>query len=382
MRLNRARRALRLAAVMLALAMIAGCASKHVVYRRADPHNRIELPQDNAGHRDYRTEWWYFTGHLDAEDGREYAFEVTFFSRRTDQDKIAGSIAIKNYSNPAHMAHFAIIDENAGTHFYEERRARDHEDKNGNAGVMYDWLYVWNGDWSLKQIDDDFLLSVRMKGFDLTLLLRPNKPPVLQGRGGYFAKGEQRGTHYISYTNLEADGVLFVDGVPQAVHGRAWHDHEFGSYQLRPEQRGWDWFSLRLDNDVELMLYMLALHDGSYDTYSKGLLVPAQGPPEPIDFEQIELQTLQSWTSPRSKVTYPVRWRLRIPDKQVDLEITPIMPEQEMRTRKTLTQYWEGSVRVSGTCQGVPVTGKGFVELTGYVKPLKWLTKLEVGSVA
>ncbi|MGH7473178.1 MAG: lipocalin family protein [Candidatus Methylomirabilales bacterium] len=46
---------------------------------------------------------------------------------------------------------------------------------------------------------------------------------------------------------------------------------------------------------------------------------------------------------------------------------TPSLPDQELDTRKsTQVIYWEGSVNVTGTYEGNPVTGHGYVELTGY----------------
>ena len=48
------------------------------------------------------------------------------------------------------------------------------------------------------------------------------------------------------------------------------------------------------------------------------------------------------------------------------------MPNQELVTeRSTQVTYWEGEVTVSGTVGDRPMTGQGYVELTGYAKPFE-----------
>ena len=75
----------------------------------------------------------------------------------------------------------------------------------------------------------------------------------------------------------------------------------------------------------------------------------------------------KSWTSPHTRATYPVRWRMQVPSKSLDITIAARLPDQEMRTGKsTGVTYWEGSVSLSGTGATGPVTGAGYVELTGY----------------
>jgi predicted secreted hydrolase len=54
------------------------------------------------------------------------------------------------------------------------------------------------------------------------------------------------------------------------------------------------------------------------------------------------------------------------------LDVTPLLADQELRTsRSTKVSYWEGAVAVTGTKQGKPVKGQGYVELTGYAERLK-----------
>ncbi|MCC7106140.1 MAG: hypothetical protein IT307_13435, partial [Chloroflexi bacterium] len=58
-----------------ALCLLSGCAapSSPLAPKRApDPtpvYSPLTLPKDEAPHQDL-TEWWYYTGHLQADDGR------------------------------------------------------------------------------------------------------------------------------------------------------------------------------------------------------------------------------------------------------------------------------------------------------------------------
>ena len=59
--------------------------------------------------------------------------------------------------------------------------------------------------------------------------------------------------------------------------GAAWMDHEWFTSQLADDQIGWDWFSVQLDNQTELMLFQLRRKDGSIDPYSAGTYIDPQG---------------------------------------------------------------------------------------------------------
>jgi len=76
---------------------------------------------------------------------------------------------------------------------------------------------------------------------------------------------------------MQTEGALTIDGKKAKVRGLTWMDHEFGSNQLHEDQVGWDWFSIQLDNQTELMLYLMRRKDGSTDPYSSGTLVKADG---------------------------------------------------------------------------------------------------------
>ncbi|MFS2051808.1 lipocalin-like domain-containing protein, partial [Variovorax sp. CT11-76] len=48
------------------------------------PPRTLQFPRDFGSHPELRTEWWYITGHAQAEGGRAFGFQVTFFRSRVD----------------------------------------------------------------------------------------------------------------------------------------------------------------------------------------------------------------------------------------------------------------------------------------------------------
>ena len=48
-------------------------------YQLALPGRKITFPEDHYSHPNFKTEWWYYTGHLESESGKRYGYQVTFF---------------------------------------------------------------------------------------------------------------------------------------------------------------------------------------------------------------------------------------------------------------------------------------------------------------
>jgi predicted secreted hydrolase len=164
-------------------------------------------------------------------------------------------------------------------------------------------------------------------------------------------------------TRLEVSGT--VNG--RRCTGEAWMDHEFGSSALRESQQGWDWFSAQLDNETELMLYVIRRRDGTPDVTSSGSLITSDGTVIHLRREQLRVEPMARWRSPKSGATYPMGWRIAVPQFRIALTLTPRMQDQELVTRQsTQVTYWEGAVSASGSFANVAVSGEGYVEMTGY----------------
>lgn len=335
-------------------------------FRLALPGYEFQFPRDHGSHPEYRTEWWYYTGHLRTDAGRRYGFEVTFF--RIGIAAPGTSQATRWDLQHVMPAHFAVTDIDAREFRYYEKLNRESPFTAGSADGRLD---VFNEGWRATTNPDGSWRLIAREGDDaIDLVLRSRKPPAIHGENGISVKaaGEGYASHYYSMTRLEARGT--ING--QNARGQAWMDHEFGSAALREHQQGWDWFSIQLDNDSEIMLYIMRRTDGTPDETSSGSLITSDGRVIHIRRDQMRITPTGKWKSPESGATYPMGWRVELRTWGVDLTVRPPMARQELITSgSTGVTYWEGAVDVSGSFGGVAVRGLGYVEMTGYDKPLR-----------
>ena len=337
-------------------------------YRRALPGYRYAFPRDHGAHPDFRTEWWYYTGHLTAEDGRRFGYQLTFFRSAVEQ---RGANPSRWAARNLYLAHFCVSDVRGRRLHLGERVAREGL---GEAEADTTGLNVRMGGWEAVADGTAHRLRAKEGAFAIDLRLEPTKPPVINGENGISQKAEGAGyaSHYYSITRLKTAGTLTAAGRPLKVTGQSWMDHEFGSGQLRDYQVGWDWFSVQLENQVELMLYQLRHRDGKIDPYSSGTLIQPDGRAEHLRRDDFSIDVLETWKSPHSGGIYPMRWRVQVPRAGIDLTVTPSFPDQELVTAKsTRVTYWEGTSRVGGNMAGRPVRGDAYVEMTGYAHPFQ-----------
>jgi predicted secreted hydrolase len=334
-------------------------------YARAMAPRPFVFPADAGPHPDFRTEWWYYTGNLEAADGRHFGFQLTFFRTALAPPGSAVPRGSAWAARQLYLAHFALTD-TAGRRF--QAWSRLGREALGLAGATADPFRVWVDDWSAEGRGTGDL-AVRLHAAEgdaaIDLVLDSEKPPVLQGDRGWSRKGPEPGnaSYYYSLSRMRARGTLRAGGAAVAVSGLAWMDREWSTSALGPELVGWDWVALQLDDGRDLMIYRLRRRDGTADPQSAGAVIAADGATRPLGPSEVALDALSHWTSPRSGVRYPSRWRLAVPSAGLALELTPRLPDQELLVG---TRYWEGAVRVEGTAGGRPVAGRGYVELVGY----------------
>lgn len=342
-------------------------------FARADAPRRFRFPRDHGPHPDYRTEWWYLTGNLDADDGARFGYQLTFFRSALAAEMPERSSAWA--SRQAWMAHFAVTDVTNRSFRAFERFSRAGL---GLAGARARPLRVWLDDWWMfgapggsRGPGDDpasiFPLRLHAAEDDvlIDLQLAPIKPPVLHGRDGLSQKGSGPGnaSYYYSLTRLDTEGTLTVGERRSRVDGLSWLDREWSTSALEEDQSGWDWFSLQLTDGWDLMFYRLRRLDGSTDPHSAGSLVGPTGQRIPLDVAAVDLAVTEIWTSPRDGTHYPSGWILRIPAHGIELSAEPLLADQELDLS---FRYWEGAVSVDGIHRGAAVEGSGYVELTGY----------------
>jgi predicted secreted hydrolase len=335
-------------------------------FERALVPRAIGLPADHGPHPGFRTEWWYWTGNLRAAGdaaGRRFGFQLTFF--RTALAPTTASRQSAWGTRDVYMAHLALTDVDAGRFHAGDRWARGTLDLAGAQGAPF---RVWLGDWVAETRDEagrSFRLRAGEGDVRIDLTLAEGKPPVLHGERGLSRKSAEPGnaSYYYSLTRMPVSGAVHTGGRAFPVEGLAWMDREWSTSALGPDQVGWDWFALQLDDGRELMLYRLRQRDGGISAASQGTLVAADGLARALDRDAVEVLVLDHWTSPRGGTRYPARWRLRVPSAGIDLVVTPLLRDQEL---DLAVRYWEGAVRVEGTAGGRALQGSGYVELVGY----------------
>jgi predicted secreted hydrolase len=330
-------------------------------FTRALGPREFTFPADHGPHPDYRNEWWYLTGNLDSDTGRRFGFELTVFRFALAPTKPASSSDWR--TNQVYIAHLAVTDADDGGFHVAQRYSRG---ALGLAGAETEPFRVWVDDWRIVAgaAGDRWQFEAGDEGFGITLAVTPVKSPVLNGNDGLSQKSADPGnaSYYYSITRLETDGVIRIGQREYTVSGQSWLDREWSTSALASNQVGWDWFALQLDDGSELMFYQLRKTDGSADPASAGTFVDADGVASHLDTHEVEIEVLGTWISPEGG-TYPARWRLRARQLGLEVTVTPVIANQELFTT---VRYWEGAVDVEGKRVGTPVSGRGYVELTGY----------------
>ncbi|HEX8967540.1 MAG TPA: lipocalin family protein, partial [Chloroflexota bacterium] len=315
------------------------------------PAPPIVLPRDSGPH-DALTEWWYFTGHLrSVADGRQFGFEFVVFQAR------------RQGAPSGYLAHFAVSDI-TGQHF-------SHQAHFTQTPPAADFPLDVDG-WTLDHAGSSDTIQAAMQpavgaepAYSVQLRLADDKPPALH-HGGYIDYGQAGGSYYYSRTRLSVAGELQqAEGPASSVSGIAWMDHQWGNFVV-PSTGGWDWYSLQLDDQTDLMLYLLRSPNGQ-NTAVYGTRVLADGSTQELGPDEVHAEATGRWTSPHTGAVYPAGWRLSLPGYE-RLELRPQLADQELwfpglgsSSNTGTLAYWEGAVTVSGDHSGV-----GYVELTGY----------------
>ena len=348
----------------LVAALFPSAAGAAEPFANPQPGRIFKFPADHGAHPDFKTEWWYWVGHLKSPEGEAFGYQITFFRtalRRPDpRARSAWSL------NTVYFAHLAVTDPARGRFRLREKVGRG---ALGLSGATADRLQVWIDDWQARQAGEGFHLQAGDQGLGLDLVLTPLKPPALHGEGGFSPKAahNEAASYYYSIPRLDSLGHLFLDGRTLEVSGAGWMDHEFFSSSMAPGQVGWDWFAIQLEDGSDVMLYLLRLRDGSLDPASAGTLVDHQGQTRHLKLADFQVKASGVWKSPHSGAEYPAGWQVLIPGAGLELTLTPTLADQEIRAGvPARVTYWEGQVQVQGRAGPRPLNGMGYVELTGY----------------
>ena len=331
----------------------------------------LRWPRDHGAHLGTRNEWWYATGWLDAPSGPPVGFQITFFRHRTG---LAESLPGRFAPRQLLFAHAAISDIAAGRHLQVQRTQRwSGNELAADGHARHDDTDVRIAQWFLRREDNGADRYVAAVGggdapFSLQLDLQATQPLLLQGDGGYSRKGPlpQQASHYYSAPHLSVRATLARSGKPASLQGHAWLDHEWSDEYLPAGAVGWDWIGINLHDGGALMAFRLRRADGSA-LWAGGTHRAAGGDVRTLGPDPLRFTAQRWWTSAATQSRYPVQWLIESPAGR--FVVRALMDAQELDGRASNgAVYWEGlSDLLDERGQAL---GRGYLEMTGYGKPL------------
>ena len=352
------------ALLCLLLAVLAAMPLRAADFAPVKPGVQLQFPRDFGAHPAYKTEWWYATGWLATPDGRQLGYQVTFFRASTGHGRNNPSqFAAKDII----VAHVALSDPAVGRLLHDQRTARAGF---GLAGAATQDTDVQLDGWRMRRGQDgNYQVDIEAAGFTLALRLEPTQPVLLQGDAGFSQKGPQpqQASYYYSKPQLRTSGTLARRGkATQAVQGVTWLDHEWSSQVLDPVAAGWDWTGINLADGGALMVFQIRDRQGG-KLWAHATWRDASGKITHYSQNQVSFTPQVRWRSPRTHAEYPVATLIATGPEQ--WQLSPLQQDQELDSRRSSgAVYWEGAVTV--TRDGKPA-GRGYLELTGYVRPMK-----------
>ncbi len=138
-------------------------------FQQAVPGYTLHFPADHAAHPAYRTEWWYYTGHLQTTTGKRYGYQLTFFRHRVESSGPTWHPSTW-FTDNVYIAHMAMTDDTARRFVYGEKRNRA---ALGLAGASAQRYHVWNEDWRAERLGAVQHLAGDIPGYPLNLIVTP-----------------------------------------------------------------------------------------------------------------------------------------------------------------------------------------------------------------
>ncbi|WP_159914286.1 lipocalin-like domain-containing protein [Pantoea sp. 18069] len=343
---------------------------------RALPPRTLVFPRDFGSHPQLGTEWWYITGHVQAQ-GRLLGFQLTFFRARVaSTQNLRSAFAARQLV----FAHAALTDVAGRRQLHAQRSARAGM---GLAHAREGDTDVQLGDWFVRRMPapsgtaaqaSRYVAHIAGDGFALDLQLATTQPVLLQGQAGLSRKGPDaaQASYYYSQPQLAVSGAITLDGQKLAIDttatNRAWLDHEVSDALMHPEAQGWDWIGMNLDDGSALTAFRLRRPDGTALWAGGSWRAPGQAA-RIFTADEVVFTPQRWWTSPDSGARYPVEWHVTTPTGSWIVE--SLLDAQELDSRaSTGTIYWEGLCDLREVASG-KLRGRGYLEMTGYAQRLK-----------
>jgi predicted secreted hydrolase len=331
-------------------------------YSIADRVIDFSFPKDHGAHEGFRNEWWYFTGNLYDDEGNRFGYQLTFF--RISLSPVAVTRGSNWSTNQIYMAHFTVSDIENEKFYCFEKFNRDALGLAGYQGNPFkinveDWYILGTGDG-----DFPWQLYASKDGVTISLDVTPLKDIVFEGDNGlsYKSVDKTSASYYYSITRLATDGYIDIGGTRYEVSGNSWLDREWSTSTLSEDQGGWDWFSMQMNDNTEIVYFQLRYKDGSVYPYNEGLIVASDSTTTRLETGDIVLTVLDTWKS-TTGVVYPIKWQAEVVPLGKTLIVEAAFNQQELDLS---TRYWEGAVNIYDAQDMDEIIGTGYLEMTGY----------------
>ncbi|MCA9071478.1 MAG: hypothetical protein KDA84_21270 [Planctomycetaceae bacterium] len=323
--------------------------------------SQVDIPRDLLPQIDHEVEWWYYSGHLfDGE--RPFGFQVALFRVNLRRFEGMGRLPVRwLFAEQQYFAHVALTDVASRQFAYGLRRSSATERE-----LARDRYQIQVADCSVAGNGKSHSIVCSVNGSRLNLTLKSLKPFVSHQSMDALPPTGGPSKHF-SYTRMQVQGSIQSSHGQKRVTGTAWMDREFGRPVFQQKFGGWDWFAIQMDDGREIMVELFRSPQRKMLEESSLTLVDAKGNTRsysPPDFSAVSTAT---WASPSTGIEYPASWSVRVPSLNLELQIEPSLPHQELDTRGVSRLiYWEGASRVQGQIENGEVSGQAYVELVGY----------------
>ena len=337
--------------VVLALLMTLAAACGNQTGAATSPQLLINLPVDEGAHSS-GIEWWYFNGHLTDDAARDYSFHFVTF-------QIGSNYSEGDASQGGQLAQLSWADHANQVYLTGEKVSLRTPDP-----VPGNFDFDLSG-WQMSGDGKEYALAFDTGTYSASIGAISVKPAAFHQKAGFVDLGPAGDTFYYTRPRLELVGTLTINGIDRPVTGTGWMDHQWGDFV--PRQVGWDWMSLQLDDGSELMTVLVWDPEERQPFTSYGTFIATDGTVRHLVDGDVVLTPTGAWTSPSTGVVYPMGWELNVEPLSMELTLSPAQRYAEFPgSRYGPPGYWEGAVAITGAVGGLPVAGKGFVELVGY----------------
>ncbi len=323
------------------------------------PTSEIEFPRDFGGHLSNTAydslniyEYWYYTGQLMSVDSTNFSYSCAVFAAEFPLP--TGEVVT------SHWAHMMVIDQDrsilyAGDAYFNNDNIRY---SNEELDVNYNDQFILKGYFNnIEQVNCKVLDETTGKELELALFIHPTNEQILypNGNGVIDIPGEGNGLLY-SKTNQPTSGTVKIGTKTYSlnpVESPTWATHQWGDYF---PVIGWDWFTVALDNGINGLVYLHADQDRNIIGGTVTLNMP-DGTTRAFGTEDIIYEKFNYWTSPKYGYTYPLNYRITIPEVDLTLMIDAKFAEQEVNS------MMDGIANVNAVYQGENIGGKGALNI-------------------